>query len=420
MRILHLTDFHLRRALPGTANFPLRRGREIPDLLDLLGRRLAELAPDVVVATGDLVDVPFELVHDRSRDQTLLQTLVEEATADYRYLKQRFGESGVPWIAIPGNHDFEPAFDGVFRTPPIRDIGGVRFVTFRDREHAGHVPWRLGKERDLFDAVLTDPGHERPQVHVQHYVIEPEIIDPYPHMYGDRAELAARLGNSTRVACVLSGHYHCGRPVTVHGGAVYSVCPTLCTPPHVVRLLEIDEGDHSVSALDFALRPFDRTRPRAAVFVARGCLIEKADHRRERPRNIAIRPGVAGALGRLKKAGWWVLCVSPRFDLDGAPIDWQTAVEFHNQMGRLLRKEGVSLEGYYVDDDAPCDGHVGATVLERAEAELNVAICGAPCIHQTQDPAEGVALVDFRRDGSVRRFATAAEALGAVRPEKHP
>lgn len=58
LTILHATDLHLRRHLPGSSGHAVRRSREIPGLLERLGAVIAERRPDLLVLTGDLVDVP--------------------------------------------------------------------------------------------------------------------------------------------------------------------------------------------------------------------------------------------------------------------------------------------------------------------------------------------------------------------------
>ena len=62
LRILHLTDLHLRQSLPGTAQQPKRLSRDMPDILRCLGDRLDEWSPDVIALTGDLLDVPEDVV----------------------------------------------------------------------------------------------------------------------------------------------------------------------------------------------------------------------------------------------------------------------------------------------------------------------------------------------------------------------
>ena len=62
LRILHLTDLHLRRSLPGTAQQTKRVSRDTPNILCYLGDRVDEWSPDVIALTGDLLDVPDEVV----------------------------------------------------------------------------------------------------------------------------------------------------------------------------------------------------------------------------------------------------------------------------------------------------------------------------------------------------------------------
>ena len=70
MRLLHLTDLHMRRALAGTADRLERLSRDIPANLERVAKRLEDWSPDVIVMTGDLLDVPDEVV-----DGTLLKTV---------------------------------------------------------------------------------------------------------------------------------------------------------------------------------------------------------------------------------------------------------------------------------------------------------------------------------------------------------
>ena len=65
LRILHLTDLHLRQSLPGTAQQPKRLSRDMPDILCCLGDRLDEWSPNLIALTGDLLDVPDEVVDGR-------------------------------------------------------------------------------------------------------------------------------------------------------------------------------------------------------------------------------------------------------------------------------------------------------------------------------------------------------------------
>jgi DNA repair exonuclease SbcCD nuclease subunit len=62
MRLLHITDLHLRHHLAGTADKPERLSRMAAGLLGRLSRQIPEIDPAVVVITGDLLDVPKPLL----------------------------------------------------------------------------------------------------------------------------------------------------------------------------------------------------------------------------------------------------------------------------------------------------------------------------------------------------------------------
>ena len=61
-RILHFTDAHLRWNQPGSAANPLRLSRDMPDALARLADTFVDIKPDVVVMTGDLLDVPDDVL----------------------------------------------------------------------------------------------------------------------------------------------------------------------------------------------------------------------------------------------------------------------------------------------------------------------------------------------------------------------
>lgn len=178
LRLLHLTDLHLREAVPGTAEIARRRSREVGALLDRLEAMLPELAPDAVAITGDLLHAPYGLY--RGADRFGMAALRAHVLADYRALKARFERWARPWIALPGNHDDPESFAAVFGPPRVLDVHGHRLIAFHDREGPGHVPFRPAEEMARFDAALAD-ADSPPQVHLQHYVLHPEVQDPYPH-----------------------------------------------------------------------------------------------------------------------------------------------------------------------------------------------------------------------------------------------
>ncbi|MCG8547232.1 MAG: metallophosphoesterase, partial [Alphaproteobacteria bacterium] len=175
-RILHFTDMHLRHHQPGSARQPERLSREMPSALDRLTEKAKALAPDVVVLTGDVLDVPDDVIEGEPADGRALADWHAEVEADFRMVRDWFDATGIPYVVIPGNHDDEAIFRRVFpESTPIIDKAGIRFFCFWDDLSPERQPRRTGDRRDLFDAALTAAEHARPQVHVQHYTIVPEI-----------------------------------------------------------------------------------------------------------------------------------------------------------------------------------------------------------------------------------------------------
>ena len=118
LRILHLTDLHMRQALTGTAHQSERLSRDIPKFLECLGDRLSEWTPDVIAVTGDLLDVPDDVV-DASLSGNSPEAYAEavaQATLDYRWMHDWLENTALDWVVIPGNHDHRAAFVDVFST----------------------------------------------------------------------------------------------------------------------------------------------------------------------------------------------------------------------------------------------------------------------------------------------------------------
>ena len=90
MRLLHLTDLHMRHALAGTADRLERLSRDISANLERVAKRLEDWSPDVIVMTGDLLDVPDEVVNGSllKTDPAGYQQSVEESVADYRWMRE--------------------------------------------------------------------------------------------------------------------------------------------------------------------------------------------------------------------------------------------------------------------------------------------------------------------------------------------
>jgi Icc protein len=239
-RLLHFTDMHLRQRQPGTAGDPARLSRLMPAALDRLADRIKALAPDVVVMTGDVLDVPNEVIIGRTPDDRPLQSWIDDAVDDLVLVKDWFDGTGVAYMVMPGNHDHEAAFSRVFGdTSGARDIAGIRFFCFWDALASDRQPRRSGSRQELFRSALTAAEHDCPQIHVQHYMIDPPTFSRgWRYEYKDSAAMKSGIEASGRVRAVLSGHYHPGSLVTGAGGIVHSVAPAFCEAPHPFRVYD--------------------------------------------------------------------------------------------------------------------------------------------------------------------------------------
>ena len=246
-RLLHFTDMHLRCDLPGTVNNPLRLCRDMPAALDRLARRIKEFAPDVLVMTGDVLDMPDEVIAGGTPDDRPHDEWMDDAKSDYRLVWEWFKATAVPFVVIPGNHDHEGAFAQIFGGPPKpRDIAGLRFFCFWDEWVDNRLPQRTGERKNLFENAMTNPEHDCPQVHIQHYMIDPPTFAKgRRYDYQDARKMKRDVERSGRVRATLSGHYHPGSLVK-ENGVVHSLPPAFCEAPHAFRIYDIDDGGGTI------------------------------------------------------------------------------------------------------------------------------------------------------------------------------
>ncbi len=234
MRIVHLTDLHLRHCLPGTSSIPERRSRSVLALLQRAVVRIQEQQPDLVAVTGDLLDYPLEYRAD-PRFRAL-------ALSDLMLMRQVLARVPCPTLVMPGNHDLDDLTRQVFAPTPELDVAGHRVLTFQDRQGQGYVPYRTGAERQRFADALWDEDL-RPQVHLQHYVVWPRLNGNYPYSYADAEKLREQITSSGRVRLVLAGHYHRGIEPLAVDGTWFAVTPALCQEPYRYRVYDLtDEG----------------------------------------------------------------------------------------------------------------------------------------------------------------------------------
>jgi 3',5'-cyclic AMP phosphodiesterase CpdA len=185
------------------------------------------LAPDLVVATGDLA-------HDGD-------------PAAYAWLRDRLGSVGVPVFCLAGNHDLAAPFaehlpGGDVRIEPVADVDGWRFVfldsnalgrevladgTVRDvdeRVHRAHAAALLPDDAAWLSETLGDGGDAPVMVWLHH----PPVAHPLAAGLEARpftAWLQAEFAASGRVRGVSAGHVH-NPYATERAGIGYWTCPS--------------------------------------------------------------------------------------------------------------------------------------------------------------------------------------------------
>tara|TARA_Y100001933_G_scaffold263121_1_gene323426 strand:- start:1568 stop:2308 length:741 start_codon:yes stop_codon:yes gene_type:complete len=232
---------HMRRQLPGTAKDPFRLSRNVPALLERLEGKILLHAPDVLVLSGDLLDVPASVINGNSPDERSLSDWLFDVRSDLNFIKEWLSAVGTPFVVVPGNNDDEKSFAEVFsgcRSPV--DIAGLRFYCFWDRLSAEQQPIRDKVNAALFQEAISGDKHECAQVHVQHYMIHPPVFAKNKHyQYTTSVDLKKSIDRSGRVLAVLSGHYHPG--TLVEGKILHSGAPAFCEKPFSYRVYDLDE-----------------------------------------------------------------------------------------------------------------------------------------------------------------------------------
>jgi 3',5'-cyclic AMP phosphodiesterase CpdA len=238
IKIGYLTDIHLRRAVPGTSPIEIRHCRAMPERLPVALDRLRSAAPDIIVCTGDVLDVAEG----------------PGALSDLRFARQLFDDCGVPYLVLPGNHDpFPDAFYEVFPTPQKRlAIEDCELISFyEDACFEGELASRRSEQSlQTMHELLVASGHGPTfTLLLQHYVIYPDHSQGYPHNYQNDADIRRVLEGSKRRLFSISGHIHPGIPLTRHNGVTYFAGRAFCQPPYPFYLIDVAADEILVQEL---------------------------------------------------------------------------------------------------------------------------------------------------------------------------
>lgn len=236
--ILVIADPHFVGAADSRSGHPNRHARLGQLLLRKALERLRHLdvEPGLIVLLGDLVDDG-----GRPGSEADLLTLAGEAH-----------RTGIPVLAVPGNHDGDAArFAQIFGCEPgIHPVGGFVFLLFHDRRVDGERFERPAESLDLpARAAAAHPG--RPLIALQHHPHAPAIDDPYPYALANRQAVMDSYRDAS-VCLSLSGHYHAGQPAHAVDGVTYLTAPAICEPPY--RFLHVRLRGRDIQVLEHALQ----------------------------------------------------------------------------------------------------------------------------------------------------------------------
>jgi len=192
--------------------------------------------PGLIVLLGDMVD-------DGSKPG---------AASDWQTLAGEVRKTGIPLLAVPGNHDDDhEAFARVFGCEAgVHLVGDYGFLLFHDRRVDGEVFRRPADQLELpRRAAAMYPG--RPLIALQHHPHDPLIAADYPYHLANRE--AVMDGYREAGVCLsLSGHLHAGQPAHLVDGVTYATAPALCEAPY--RFLHVRLEGRQASIQEHALR----------------------------------------------------------------------------------------------------------------------------------------------------------------------
>ena len=240
LTVLAISDLHHMGLARQTAQMPQTRGELAQTLLKKAFLRLRHMGvtPDVTLVLGDLVEDGA----DRNAHLDLV-TLHGELT-----------RSGIPFLAVPGNHDGDMAeFNALFGSAPgLHKIGGYGFVLFNDSYNENHECARSPEDLALTKQIAEEnPG--LPLIALQHPPVYPAIDSHYPYRPTNAAEIIDSFQKSG-IILSLSGHYHKGQKARAHEGILYHTIPSLSEAPFRFSLIRLTGTQVEIEELNLALQ----------------------------------------------------------------------------------------------------------------------------------------------------------------------
>lgn len=207
----------------------------LPEALEALRQH----SPNLIVCTGDLVDIPE-------------RPWVFE---DLRFIRQQFADCGVPYLVLPGNHDpFPKDFYRLFPGPQkAQTVNGCMLVSFHEDAclEGEQASRRSDQSLDEMEELLM-PADHHPEVTAlfQHYVIYPDHSEGYPHNYRNAAEIRRIVEQSEHNILSISGHYHPGIPLVQENGVSYFAGRAFCEAPYTCYLIEASASGITIEPIE--------------------------------------------------------------------------------------------------------------------------------------------------------------------------
>ncbi|NBC30660.1 MAG: hypothetical protein GVY29_11810 [Spirochaetes bacterium] len=335
IRILQFTDLHFREALPGHSGLAERLSRHGPVLLKALAARIADENPDLVAFTGDIIDAPHDLLHGTA-DSMFEKTLAQAVHQDYRKMRSWLDSLERAWMIAPGNHDYRQIFEKVFGDASRHmRLPGINVYAYFDWEVRDNTAERLTAERERFERALgqCDPGDLT--VHLQHFLIWPQVSHDYPMRYREADELRDRLIESQGRHIVLSGHFHHGTDCVDLSRTRFAVCPAVCETPHRYRVFEFSGGRCSFREENLLPEPLANRRL---------LLVDRSDFLTMPENNSAgqfsIRPEPCRVFRAAREAGFEPVILSVWNDNQSVGLSWGDILKKHDRMFYSLGEIG--------------------------------------------------------------------------------
>jgi len=364
-RILQFTDLHFRQRLPGHSGHAERLSRQGPALLATLAERIAAEDPDIVAFTGDIIDAPHDLLHGTA--EPALQAILREGVrADYITMRRWLDSLGRPFMITPGNHDFRPLFEEIFGDVPRRlTHDAVTVHAYFDWEVRDNTAERREAERARFDRALADADPAGWTVHLQHFLIWPEVPHGYPMRYREADALRDRLAAADAPHLVLCGHFHEGTGFVDLGKTRFAVCPSSTEPPHRYRVFDLAPGSATMREESLAAGPLAGRR---ILLVDRADFLTLPDN--DADGRFILRADAARVLDGARAAGFLPVVLSLWNDAQSVSLPWGNLLKKHDRLFLALAEAGIDQgEGLVIaiDDGRPLPPRLPSEPIVRLD-----------------------------------------------------